>query len=333
MRVLLLHLDGKLPNLALMRISAHHRAQGDDVVLRRAPTEAAVEPELGDRFDRIYASALFTRTRPVAERLLRVRPDAVIGGTGWDLGRTLEDVGVTTRAQDYSIYPHFRASIGFTQRGCRLRCGFCVVPAKEGPTREEQSIAELWRGEPHPREVLLLDNDFFGVRGWRDRIAELHAGAFKVCFSQGINARMLSDEAAEALASVDYRDDAFKVRRLYTAWDSREDEATLFRGLERLKAAGVKPDHVMVYLLVGYWPGETHADRDYRRARLRAWGARPYPMPYVRTPELVGFQRWIVGAYDKSIPWEEWSRAKFQPAGLGDRSGRQVRLPLAMGAS
>jgi len=29
MNVLLLHLDGKLPNLALMRVSAHHRALGD----------------------------------------------------------------------------------------------------------------------------------------------------------------------------------------------------------------------------------------------------------------------------------------------------------------
>jgi hypothetical protein len=93
----------------------------------------------------------------------------------------------------------------------------------------------------------------------------------------------------------------------------------------------------MVYLLVGYWPGETHADREYRRAKLRAWGARPYPMPYQRTPELVGFQRWILGAYDKGdaatpavprISWDAWCRAKYQPAGLGDRSEAQRRLPL-----
>jgi hypothetical protein len=36
MRVLLLHLDGKLPNVALMRLSAHHKARGDEVTLRRA---------------------------------------------------------------------------------------------------------------------------------------------------------------------------------------------------------------------------------------------------------------------------------------------------------
>lgn len=330
MNVLVLHLDGKLPNIALMRVAAHHRALGDTVTLRHAPTVAAVEPEIGDSFERVYASAIFERTRPVAKRLLEVRPDAMIGGTGWDLGRTLEDIGIVTKEQDYSIYPRFRPSIGFSQRGCRLKCEFCVVPRKEGSVREEQTIADIWRGGEHPREILLLDNDFFGQPRWRARIEELHAGRFRVCFSQGINARLISDEAAAAIASVDYRDDSFKVKRIYTAWDSREDESTLFRGLDRLARAWVKPDHVMVYMLIGFWAGETHEDRDYRRARLRAWGARPYPMPYTRTPELLGFQRWTLGAYDKAIPWAEWVRARFQPAGLGDRTGAQRHLPIAM---
>jgi hypothetical protein len=139
---------------------------------------------------------------------------------------------------------------------------------------------------------------------------------------------MLSDEAAEAIASVDYRDDSFKVRRIYTAWDSRPDEATLFRGLERLVARGVKPDHIMVYCLIGYETDETHDDRDYRRRSLREFGARPYPMPFVRTPELVGFQRWVIGAYDKGIPWAEWEAAGYSPRRLGDRSGAQLGLGL-----
>ncbi len=94
MNVLLLHLDGKLPNLALMRLAAHHRALGDAVTLRRAPTTAAVEPELGDTFDRVYASAIFERTRPIAERLLEVRRDAIVGATGFDIARLLESLGV-----------------------------------------------------------------------------------------------------------------------------------------------------------------------------------------------------------------------------------------------
>lgn len=330
-RVQLLQLDGSLPNIALLRVAAHHRDLGDEVSFRRATTVAAVSTsDLWDGAapDLVYASLIFERTRPVAEALKASRPDALIGGTGWDVARPLEPVGITTTRQDYSIVPEFHSSIGFTQRGCRLRCSFCVVPRKEGAVREEQTIADIWRGEPWPRQILLLDNDFFGQPHWRERIAELRAGSFKVCFSQGINARMLSDEAAAAIASVDYRDDSFKVRRIYTAWDSRPDERVLFRGLERLVAHGVKPDQIMVYILVGHAAGETHKDRDYRRQRLREFGARPYPMPFVRTPELVGFQRWVIGAYDKRVPWNAWAGARFQPRNLGDATGRQSSLPL-----
>ena len=46
-RVLLLQLDGKLPNVALMRLAAHHRARGDETVLRKAGSESAACRELG----------------------------------------------------------------------------------------------------------------------------------------------------------------------------------------------------------------------------------------------------------------------------------------------
>lgn len=315
-RVLLLQLDGKIPNVALMRIAAHHRALGDVVELKRAGNFAAVEREFGDPPDHVYASLIFESTRPLAERLQISMPEAVIGGTGWNIGRRLEDVGITTREQDYSIYPEFKQSIGFTQRGCRLRCSFCVVPRKEGAVAADRTIGEIWRGEGHPRELLLLDNDFFGQPGWREHIEAIRAGGFKVSFNQGINARFIDEEAAKAIASVDYRDDSMKVRRIYTAWDNRKDERRLFAGLEALVRHGVKPDHIMVYMLIGYWPGETHDDREHRRHQLRAFGARPYPMPFVRTPELIGFQRWVIGAYDKQIPWPEWAGARYRPERL-----------------
>jgi hypothetical protein len=308
--VLLLQLDGKLPNIALMRIAAHHQA--DEVTLRRGGERNLWDQE----WDHVYASAIFQKSRPAVDRVLREHPSAVIGGTGVDLTRTLEQHGITTIDQDYSIYPDFQASIGFLQRGCRLKCSFCCVPQKEGSIREEQTVASLWRGGDHPRELHLLDNDFFGNPHWRDRIAEIRDGRFKVCFNQGINARCLTEEAAEAIASVNYRDDSMQVKRIYTAWDNRADESALFSGLNRLVKYGVKPDHIMVYMLCGYWPGETHGDRDYRRQRLRDFGARPYPMPFVRSSELLGFQRWVIGAYDKRISWNDWAGAKWEPRNL-----------------
>lgn len=319
MKVLLIQLDGKLPNVALMRLSAHHHTLGDQVFFRQIGNERELRRAWNtskERNDRVYASLIFERTRPLAERLKALRSDVILGGTGWDLAAKLEDHGVETKQQDYSIYPNFKASIGFTQRGCRLKCGFCVVPKKEGNVAEEQSILQLWRGRPYPRHLHLLDNDFFGQPNWRERIREIREGGFRVSFSQGINARLLDDEIAAALASVHYTDDSFQNRRLYCAFDNRKDEVRLFAGLELLKKHGVKPDHVMVYMLIGYWPGETVEDRLYRQRKLREFGCRPYPMPYVRTPELVGFQRWCIGAYDKRISWEEWERAKYRPENL-----------------
>lgn len=84
----------------------------------------------------------------------------------------------------------------------------------------------------------------------------------------------------------------------------------------------------MVYMLIGYWPGETHEDREERRIKLREFGAVPYPMPYHRTPELVAYQRWVVaGAYDKTVPWAQfWGRARGEPRRLDLRP--TLQLPL-----
>jgi hypothetical protein len=312
MRVLLLQLDGKLPNIALMRLSAHHKALGNHVEFRRAFSQASVQVGLFDDFDLVYASLIFLRTRHIATALKAARPDAIIGGTGWDISLALEDVGVKTIEQDYSIYPEFPHSIGFSQRGCRLKCGFCVVPKKEGRVREEQTIRQIWRGEPHPRNILLLDNDFFGQEQWQARLDEMRTGDFRVSFNQGINFRTLDHRQAFELSKVRYSDDNFKSRMLYTAWDNVKDGKRLFFGLRALRR-WVKPDNITVYMLIGYWPGETHADREIRRWKLRNFGCRPFPMPYVRTPELVGFQRWVVRRADLKMKWEEFMGANYRP--------------------
>jgi len=313
MKVLLFQLDGKIPNIALMRIAAHYKSKGDEVSFRWTGNPCR---ELWDRPDVVYASAIFEKTRPTVEMLREEFPDAIIGGTGVDLAFSLEDIGIKTLEQDYSLYPKWMQSIGFTQRGCRLKCPFCVVPRKEGAIREEKTIAEIWRGEPWPKQLLLLDNDFFGQPHWRERIKEIQDGGFKVSFNQGINARFLTDEAAQAIASVDYRDDSMKIKRIYTAWDNRRDESRLFDGLNRLVKYGVQPDNIMVYMLIGYWDWETEEDRLYRHGKMREFGCRPYPMPFVRTSELVGFQRWVIGAYDKRVSWEDWKSANYEPREL-----------------
>ncbi len=313
MKIFLFQLDGKIPNIALMRLAAHHRALGNEVELRYGSTPIR---DMWDNPDLVYGSAIFEKTRPSVELLKQLYPSAVIGGTGVDLSTTLEGIGVKTEDQDYSIYKDYRQSIGFSQRGCRLRCSFCVVPRKEGAMKPSRTINQIWRGSTWPKEIVLLDNDFFGQEHWRDRITEIRDGKFKVSFNQGINVRFITEESAEAVASVDYRADDMKTRRIYTAWDNKKDEHRLFDGLNLLVKNGVKPDHIMVYMLIGYWPGETDDDRVYRQAKLRDFGCRPYPMPFVRTKELVGFQRWCIGAYDKRFAWAHWKAANYRPENL-----------------
>lgn len=311
-KVLLFQLDGKIPNLAIMRIAAHHRALGDEIEFRWTQDP---KRELWDNPDKVYASAIFEKSKPAIVHLLNEFPQGIVGGTGFDVCSSLESIGITTKEQDYSIYPKYRQSIGFTQRGCRLKCSFCVVPRKEGSVQPNNTINEIWRGNPFPKELLLLDNDFFGQEHWRQRIDEIRTGGFKVSFTQGINCRLITEEAARAIASIQYRDDSMRHKRIYTAWDNLKDETRLFDGLNRLVNAGIRPRDIMVYMLIGYWPFETEQDRLYREKRLRDFGCLPYPMPYLRSKELVGFQRWVITGFSRYIPWEEWKQNGFDSLG------------------
>ena len=327
MHVRLTQLDGKLPNIALMKLAHWHHARGDSVHFTRLPT-----PELWERpYDQVYASAIFEWTAPVIERLRAAWPDAIVGGTGSGSWRTVEElIGEPEYERyDYSIYPDFPHSIGFTQRGCRLKCPFCVVPKKEGKAKAVNSIEDLWRPGT-PRCVLLLDNDFFGVPEWPDRIREIRDGGFRVSFSQGINIRMVTPEVAEALASIKYRDDGFTQSRLYTAWDNAKDERRFFAGVKMLNEAGVPSKHLMVYMLVGYWEGETLDDVFYRYERLKAIGCKPYPMVYEkwRQPELRKFARWVIGRYDQIVPWEKYQKRDEDSSVDVPDGAPQLALPL-----
>ena len=90
MKLLLLQLDGKLPNIALMRIAAHCRPSADEIAFQHCPTVKAVQASDWWGFDRLYASLIFERTRPVAEALLQKYRCAEVGGTGWDVAKRLE---------------------------------------------------------------------------------------------------------------------------------------------------------------------------------------------------------------------------------------------------
>lgn len=323
MNIRLTQIDGKLPNLALMKLARFHRDRGDNVHFTKHVERNMLEPDYG----RVYGSAIFSFS---ADRVFRFRqefPDAIVGGTHDITDNTTVEqfLGVEENEQyDYSIYPNFEASIGFTQRGCRLKCGFCVVPKKEGKPRSVNTIATIWRGQSYPKHLHLLDNDFFGQprEQWEARLDEIRTGGFKVCLNQGINTRMIDDESAAALASVPYYDDSFKTRRLYTAWDNIGDEERFFRGVDTLERHGIPPRNLLVYMLVGYDKRETWERIMHRFNRMVEREIRPYPMIYgnrermlplggynqkIGNRTLKQFQRWVIRRYYTFINFEDYN--------------------------
>lgn len=320
-RIRLTQIDGKMPNLALMKLAHWHKAAGDEVYFTHQAHRDLWEPD----YDIVYGSAIFKFSFPKTARFLIEWPNAILGGTGSTNATTVETLLSLQDYEhyDYSIYPEFTPSLGFTERGCRLSCKFCVVPAKEGKPRSTNTIADIWRGEGHPKKLHLLDNDFFGQPedAWQARIEEMRAGQFKVCLSQGINVRHLTPTAAAAIATVDYRDDSFETKRLYTAWDNLKDEGVFFRGVEMLENAGVPPRHLMAYMLVGYDKNETWERVLYRFNHMVALGIRPFPMVYgdkrrhlplggfngrVGHKPLWEFQKWAIKRYYEIMPFDQF---------------------------
>jgi hypothetical protein len=134
--VLLVDLDSRLPNLALMKLSRFFKDQGRRAVLvQREARLAGVEC--------VYASGVFS-TPSTPDRLSKLRryyADALIaGGTGIDASLRLP-AEVECLPADYSLYPELGdCAIGFLTRGCPFQCAFCVVPVKEGGVRQVSDL-------------------------------------------------------------------------------------------------------------------------------------------------------------------------------------------------
>lgn len=259
------------PNLVLMKLSGLFKSRGDEVILK-----VGANPGL-ERFegiDEAHISCVFTWTRDEAVRLANLLPCPVeIGGYGFN-GGTLPDE-VEHRMPDYSLYG-IDYSMLFTSRGCIRKCEFCDVWRKEGYIRNHAPIEEALH--PDHDKIMLLDPNFFASPRWRENLQFIIDKDLKVCISQGLDARLVTEEMAEMLAMCKFRSTKFDNTLLYTAWDRLEDEEDVIRGIKRLISAGIRPNYIMVYMLVGF---NTTVGQDlYRFKELRKLGVLPFVMPY-----------------------------------------------------
>lgn len=299
MKVALYDVDSKIPNLALMKLSRFHRERGDDVV--------PYGPLFSGGYDKIYASKIFD----FSDGSLLDPDHMEIGGTGWDFTTNLPP-DIEALQPDYTFYgyPH---NIGFTMRGCRFVCEFCVVPRKEGRPRTNNTIEEIWQQRASDF-IVLLDNDFFGNPEWADRIAEIRKHDLRVNFSQGLNIRIITEEQCGALASVRFSNMGGTKKQVHFAWDRWKDARLIRRGFDRCVAAGIKPYQMAFYVLIGF--DTTHEQNLERVQTLASWGCDPYAMPYDKKDAYQrAFTRWVNHkAVFKSVPWDNYRWGSLKPA-------------------
>ena len=191
MRVAIHSVDGhRYPNLALMRISAWHKAQGDSV-------EWFVPL---CKYDRVYASKIFTFT-PDDPYL---PPDTIRGGTGYDVTSRLPQE-IDAMQPDYTIYPQFDAAYGFLTRGCLNKCPWCVVPKKEGMIHVVSDIETICNTNTgFRRKAILMDNNFLAapIDFCREQVDKMRRLRVRVDFNQATDARMYNSDTAKMMANV-----------------------------------------------------------------------------------------------------------------------------------
>lgn len=271
MDVGLIDVDSKIPNLALMKASAYHKARGDKVKL--------YDP-LFDEPDLIYASKIFDFT-PDYEYF----PDGVEtfrGGPGYDRRAVLPFPDADRIMPDYGLFG-CEYAIGRITRGCPNRCPWCIVPGMDGnEVHRVAKLTDFWCGQDTVR--LLDDNIMADEDVFVDACMELHDARVKVIW-EALDIRLVTDRSAKALASVR------QAKSIHFAWDGHSQDDAVHVGIETLKRNGIKPYRLMFYVLVGF---NTTMEYDlYRVYELRRLGVNPFVMPYDKgDPYQKALARW-----------------------------------------
>jgi len=306
MKVLLVDADSKkgFPNLALMKLSAYHKNKGHNVdLIKGIPTS----PPLF-HYDKSYISVIFHQNRERALNYAQMLSNCTIGGSGLDLKNILPQE-IENIMPDYSLY-NIDYSMGFTSRGCIRKCGFCIVPEKEGMIRNNVHITEFLH--PDHKKVILLDNNFLASPKWESNLNFIIANKIKVNFNQGLDFRTLTPKSARLLGQTKTTTWHFNTKRLSFAFDNMKIESKLRKGIELLSDYGLKSCYIHIYVLVGY---NTTIEEDlYRVEVIKELGAHPYIMRYNQTKGeydiLMHLSRWVNRRIYRNTPFEKYDYAK-----------------------
>lgn len=322
MKIGLIDVDGKLPNLALMKISKYYKIMGEQVEFVRPDATR-------NTYDKIYASAIYQKSQNDCRTLQEYFGDRIeIGGTGWDIEKRLPPE-IESMKPDYDlytadmIYPKIKgimtrerkkakaqqivdAGIGFTSRGCIRQCPFCFVPKKEGAFRQDSEIKDIIN--PRSNVIILHDNNLTADPLCIDKLHEIRDRNLIVDINQGCDVRLMTPEIAQAMSEVHH------LRSLHYAWDLMGFEKQVIEGINIMSRFIPASKH-MCFCLVGF--NTTFEEDMYRVKKLQSLGVRPYIMRYNERRDdirLNHFSRWINGFIYKAVPdfeeYEPWKRDK-----------------------
>lgn len=289
MNVGLIDVDGhNFPNLALMRISAYHKAIGDNV-----------EWWMGDLFhyDVVYKSKVFS------DAYSKDTPDplncdkVIKGGTGYNIflrgGVEVFEPSdndhlppeVEKMFPDYSIYPQYNFAVSMTSRGCPRGCSFCHVAAKEGRCSVKVAdVSDFWSGQ---QEIQVLDPNITACREKRDLFRQYRATGARICFNQGLDIRLLDDDDIDDLNHMRLKD-------VHFAWDNPKiDLEKHFENYSKKSNRKVHGSYGTVYILTNY--NSSMQENLHRIYTVRSLGFDPFVMVYNKQSapqEIRDLQRW-----------------------------------------
>jgi Fe2+ or Zn2+ uptake regulation protein len=268
--VLLVDVDSKIGNIALMKISQYHKQQGHNVYLQQGiEIENTIDiPEI------VYISCLFTWNGSAAKKLKNQFQSlgvvVHIGGSGIALSKALPEDIENTRP-DYTLYPEFNYNLMYLSRGCPRSCKFCSVPKMqyEGKPHPVGDIYDFWDGRTS--EVQILDNNILALPEHFKKIAkQIIKEKLKVKF-HALDIRFINDENAALLKQMNIH-----ISKPNFSFDDTKDEDSVVRGIETLRRNNIK--HSKFYVLAGF--ESDFEDALYRVNLLRNIGQYVFIMIY-----------------------------------------------------
>lgn len=277
MKVGLIDLDSKLPNLALMKLK------------RFFPESELTPPMFANNYEIVYSSSIFNFTlKP------RVPCSTMIfeGGTGYDVKSRLLP-HIEKLQPDYGLYPDCRFSWQRFTYGCIRKCPFCSS-WKMGKFEEHEPMNLNPKGE----YVHLLDNNFFASKKWKENVEYLIKEKQPVIF-EGVDARIISENE-----EMIYLLNKVKLKgQIHTAWDLPAiDMLSKLKKITKM----IKPYKIMCYVLIGF--NSSHEENMHRVKSLSAIGIDPFVMPWDKFDDYQSsFARWVNHkATYRSCEWKDY---------------------------